>query len=116
MRWVSDRVGRPVEAARFRSTFVVDSGPGTGLTEIAWLGREVSVGEARLRVNAVVPRCVVVDLDPRTGERTAPVLKALAGSDEGDRHVEFGIDAVVTQAGTVRHGDAVEVLRGEPAE
>jgi uncharacterized protein YcbX len=67
-----------------------------------------------VRVRAAVPRCAVIDLDPQTGRRDAPVLKALAGSGEQPSAIEFGVDAVVTAPGRVALGDIVEWV-GEPA-
>jgi uncharacterized protein YcbX len=60
----------------------------------------------------VVPRCAVVDLEPRTGRRDMKVLEALAGYRRGRGEIFFGVDAEVTTAGTVRAGDHAEVERG----
>jgi uncharacterized protein YcbX len=112
LRDLAGRAGRPElvdEAARFRATMVLDVGEEPHLEE-SWLGREVRVGGATLRVNVAIPRCAVIDLDPITGERTSGVLKALAGrgvDDHGDPL--FGVDAHVVTPGVVRPGDAVEV-------
>jgi uncharacterized protein YcbX len=106
MRWVNQRLGRPAQPERFRPTFVIDSGHGAGRGENAWLGRELRIGQARLRVRAVMPRCAVIDLDPQTGRRDAPVLKALARPG-GPASIEFGIDAVVTAPGRVCLGDSL---------
>jgi uncharacterized protein YcbX len=102
LRWLEERVGRPVQAERFRSTFVVDSGAGAQRVEDDWVGRRLRLGEAEVEVTARIPRCAVVDLDPRTGERDGSLLKAIGGPD-----LPFGVDAVVTQPGVVRRGDEV---------
>lgn len=106
MRWLSERVGFPVEPERFRSTFVVDTGSGVGRMEDSWIGREVRVGRARLQVRAAVARCAVIDLDPSTGRRrSGSLLRALAGSRGGGPDIRFGVDAVVTTPGRVCLGD-----------
>lgn len=82
---LADRAARPeltAEAARFRATFVIDTD--VSFAEETWQGREISLGEPglgeiRVRIGAPIPRCAVVDLDPVTGERNAPVLRTLAG-------------------------------------
>ena len=113
LRDLAERTGRPAlpdEAARFRPSMVVDAGD-EAYVEETWLGREVRVGRAVLRVNIAIPRCAVIDLDPRTGDRGSGVLKALAGrgvDDHGDPL--FGVDAHVVTPGVVRPGDPVEVL------
>lgn len=98
-------VGQPVEAERFRATLVLDTEDLPAHVEDGWVGREVRVGEAVLRVRASVPRCAVVDLDPASGARTVPVLQALAGYRRHDSEICFGVDADVTVAGRVRVGD-----------
>lgn len=98
-------VGRPVEAERFRSTLVLDTGDLPDHVEDGWAGRALRVGEAVLRVRGRVPRCAVVDLDPVSGARDAPVLRALGGYRRVDSEICFGVDADVTVAGRVRVGD-----------
>lgn len=98
-------LGRAVEAERFRSTLVLDTGDLPPHAEDGWAGRELRVGEAVLRVRRPIPRCAVVDLDPASGARNAPVLRALAGYRRVDSEICFGVDADVTVAGRVRVGD-----------
>ena len=100
LRWLAERAGRPVSAERFRSTLVVDSGPGSRRVEDDWVGTERQVGEARVRVLGRIPRCAVIDLDPSTGVRDGSLLKLLDAPD-----LTFGVDAVVTRPGPVRLGD-----------
>lgn len=124
---LSAEVGIPVDGARFRSTLCIDTDEDTlgggrpapyaepcskPLPEEAWVGRELRLGEARLRVRGTVPRCAVVDLHPATGRRDQPVLKALAGYRRAQGEVLFGVDAVVTRPGVVRVGDDVTLERG----
>jgi uncharacterized protein YcbX len=112
LRAASARVGREVSSARFRPTFLVDTDGAPPHVEDSWVGREVQVGEARVRVQGVVPRCAVVDLDPQTGLADAPVLRTLAGYRRGQGDIGFGVEAVVTATGRVHTGDPVEPGRG----
>jgi hypothetical protein len=54
----------------------------------------------------------VVDLDPMTGLRRAPVLSTLAGYRLASGAVPFGVGAVVTRPGRVDVGADVAVLDG----
>ncbi|HEX7537783.1 MAG TPA: MOSC N-terminal beta barrel domain-containing protein [Dermatophilaceae bacterium] len=112
MRLLEQRLGREVDSSRFRSTFLVDTGDSASHVEDTWVGRDLRVGEAIVRVRAVVPRCAVIDLDPVTGRSDSPVLRELAGYRLSAGEVNFGVDAVVTAAGRVRTGDPVELGRG----
>jgi uncharacterized protein YcbX len=111
MRLLSKRLGREVDSARFRSTFLVDTADSTPHVEDSWVGRELRVGGATVQVQGVVPRCAVVDLDPVSGRKDAPVFRQLAEYRLSHAEVNFGVDAVVTAAGLVRPGDPVVLDR-----
>jgi MOSC domain-containing protein len=102
--------GAGLDAARFRPTVVVDAGD-VPFVEDDWLGRELSLGAARIRVGNHIARCAVVDLGPTTGEPDAPVLRTLAAvrPASGPARLGFGVDGGVTAPGPVRAGDEVVV-------
>lgn len=94
-------------AARLRSTFVLDdTDRAEPFTEDAWAGRELALGEARIRVREPIVRCRVIDHDPASGD-PAPggrgLLRALATLRE---RPHAGVDADVTRPGLVTPGDA----------
>ena len=111
MALLSERVGRPVGSERFRATYLLHVEGLEPHGEDGWVGREVTLGEATVRVRGVVPRCAVVDLDPETGVRDVPVLRTLAGYRRSDGEVRFGVDAEITVPGCVRTGDPVVLGR-----
>jgi uncharacterized protein YcbX len=110
-RLLSERTGREIDSARFRSTFLIDAEVEPH-AEDSWVGRQLRLGEATVLVRGTVPRCAVVDVDPATGLEKAPVLQTLAGYRRAEREVHFGVDAVVVSPGVVRAGDAAELERG----
>jgi len=112
MSHLEERLGRCVGSERFRATFLVETKGSAAHTEDSWVGRELRLGEATVRVRAMVPRCAVVDLHPVTGESDVQVLRELAGYRLSQGEISFGVDAVVTAAGRVRSGDAVELRQG----
>lgn len=112
MALLSERLGGPVGSERFRATYLLDVGGLEPHGEDRWVGREVGLGEATVRVRGVVPRCAVIDLDPVSGTRDLPVLQTLAGYRHSDGEISFGVDAEITVPGRVRVGDPV-VLRGD---
>ena len=105
VRWLEERVGQRLQPERFRSTFVVDSGPRSHRTEDDWVGLRVAIGEAEVEVRGTIPRCAVINLDPQTGVRDRSLLKALEGPD-----LPFAVEAVVTRPGVVRVRDEVRTL------
>ena len=92
------------QAARFRATVVLDTAD--PYAEEAWAGRVLRLGGLRVRIGSPIPRCAVMDLDPITGERNAPVLKTLAGFRPANSAGEpvFGVYAEVI--GTSSRSDA----------
>lgn len=98
------------DSARFRATFLVDTAAGPyerAGSEEAWIGRELSLGAARVHLTAPIIRCGVVDLHPVSGRRDLRLLDALPRDADGAP--VFGLQGVVVQPGLVRHGSAVHV-------
>ncbi len=89
---------------RFRMTITIDGVE--AWEEHGWGGRQLSAGEAVLRVIQPVPRCAVTTRDPDSGRRDAPTLKALADL-RGKRDVTFGVWCDVIRPGQIRVGDEV---------
>jgi uncharacterized protein YcbX len=99
------RVGERRHRRRFRAN-VWFSGA-AAWAEFDWVGRELQLGGAVLRVTKRTARCPATEVNPETGERDAdPVaeLRSLYG------HVDLGIHAEVIEAGKFAVGDAIEVL------
>jgi uncharacterized protein YcbX len=102
----------PVDSRRFRMTFGVE-GPGAH-EEDGWIGREVEVGDALLRVMGNVGRCALTTRQPDTGVvdfKTLHHLEAYRGHVATSEPLPFGVYARVMRPGRVRIGDAVEVAR-----
>ena len=98
---------QPLDGRRFRMTFEID---GVGEhEEDAWLDAEVRVGDAVLRFNGDVGRCLVTSQDPDTGVTDFDTLAALARyRREGrDEPLPLGIYGAVVVPGRVRVGDRV---------
>ncbi len=89
------------EAARFRATLALETEE--PWLEDSWLGREVEVGEATIRIGGPIPRCAVVDRHPGTGEKDARLLTTLVGRRPTNTAGEpmFGVYATVTRPGRV---------------
>jgi uncharacterized protein YcbX len=102
LRDLARQVGQDaLDAARFRPNLVVDADE--PYAEDTWLGREVRVGGATLRIGVPIPRCAVIDSDPETGERDVRLLKTLASHRPLNRAGEpaFGVFAEVITPGAV---------------
>jgi len=100
-------VGVPVDPLRFRANFYVAGW--APWSELDLVGRELAIGNARLKVVKRIVRCAATNVEPGTGIRdlTIPesLLRALG-------HMDCGIYAEVIAGGTVAPGDRVELTSG----
>jgi uncharacterized protein len=94
--------GRSLEPLRFRPNIVIDA-PGQQFPEEALIGRELRIGEARIRLDVRDTRCSVINFDPHTAERDPAVLRAVARN----RETCAAVYGSCVQPGTVRVGDEV---------
>jgi len=99
-----------VDARRFRMLIEIDGV--APHAEDQWVGREVEVGDALLRFEGHVGRCLVTTRDPESGEVTLPtldLLRSYRGETDTTEPLAFGIYGRVLRGGTVRLGDSVRV-------
>jgi uncharacterized protein len=102
--------GEPVDTRRFRMLIEIDGV--APHAEDAWLGHELEVGPARLRIHGNVGRCVTTTRGPESGEVDLPTLKMLATyrmEMETTEPLPFGVHGEVLAGGTVRVGDELRV-------
>jgi uncharacterized protein YcbX len=99
--------GEPLDPRRFRPNLVLAT-DAEGYVEDDWTGREVALGDAVvLRVTALMPRCVMVNLAQCDGVRAdGGVLQAATDAHAGS----VGVVAEVVRPGRVAVGDPVRVL------
>ena len=72
-----------------------------------WLGREVLIGGARLRITRRIPRCAATEVNPETAVRDAnPVAELRAAFG----HIDLGVYAEVLEGGRIGMGDAIELI------
>ena len=101
------RVGARRHRRRFRANVWFSGAP--AWSEFDWVGKELQLGGAVLRVTKRIARCPATEVNPETAERDADPLeelRALYG------HVDLGVHAEVIEGGKFAVGDALEVLGG----
>jgi uncharacterized protein YcbX len=96
-----------VDGRRFRQSLWISGVAPHGEDE--WLGREVRVGNAIIRIKIRDERCAVTTHDPETGRTDLNSLKIIADYRQDlEKEVSFGVYATVTRPGSVEVGDVVE--------
>jgi uncharacterized protein len=106
-RQLEQETGVPIDKRRFRANVYVDLASAQGFAENEFVGRSVRIGpKVVVTVLERDARCVMITLDPDTGEKTPSILKKVAQAHEG----MAGVYGAVLVEGTLHKGDPVEVL------
>ena len=111
---LSDRLQRPVEMLRFRPNIVLE---GTAaFDEDEW--DRLRIGEQEFYLPKPCARCVMVTLEPETGEKDLMVLSELARFRRRGNKTLFGMNAISLprEQGTIGVGDTAEVLLRRESE
>lgn len=102
---LAETMGAPVEPLRFRANVYFERGV-PAWEELAWIGREVLLGGARLRVVSVITRCAATQVNPATAARDLDIPAAL---QRHFGHNLMGIYAEVAAGGEIAAGDALAI-------
>ena len=105
---LGERIGAPLEVERFRPNILVEAADDVPFPEDAWVGCVLRIGEMRMRVDKRDGRCVVITIDPVTGERNPAILRTVAQDREGC----LGVYGSTVEPGRVGVGDLVVIEAG----
>ena len=94
---LEETVETPVDPLRFRANVYFDGAP--AWRELDWIGSQLMLGAARLRVIAAITRCAATEVNPETAERDLAIVAALR---QNFGHNLMGIYAEVTEGGPDR--------------
>jgi uncharacterized protein YcbX len=106
LRDFETKIGRRIDAARFRGNIMVEDWPAWSELEMA--DQEIVIGEARLRGLKPIERCRAPDVNPDTAQRDIDVVPLLR---EHYGHVLCGLYAEVIEGGIISTGDAAQPIR-----
>jgi hypothetical protein len=93
---LSHKQGQPLSPHRFRGNLWIDGA--APFEEFDWIGREIVIGDAVLRVEERITRCKATMANPDTGRIDADTLGALQSAYG---HRDFGVYAVVVKGGAI---------------
>jgi MOSC domain-containing protein len=106
-RQLAEETGTPIDKRRFRANVYVDLASAGGFGENEFVGRSLRIGpKVVVSVLERDPRCVMITLDPDTGEKEPAILKKVAQAHDG----MAGVYGAVMVEGMLRKGDPVEVI------
>jgi uncharacterized protein YcbX len=93
-------MGVPVDPIRFRANVYFDGA--SAWYEHDWIGSEITLGAARLRVISPITRCAATQVNPITAKRDLDIVAAL---ERAFGHINMGIYAEVLSGGEIAVGD-----------
>jgi uncharacterized protein len=106
-RQLAEETGTPMDKRRFRANVYVDLTSAQGFAENDFVGRSLRIGpKVVVTILERDPRCMMITLDPDTGEKTPAILKKVAQAHDG----MAGVYGAVMVEGMLHKGDSVELL------
>jgi len=106
-RKLGEETGTNVDKRRFRANVYLDLTSSDGFAEDEFVGRSVRIGpKVVISILERDPRCMMIVLDPDTGEKAPALLKKVAQAHGG----MAGVYGAVLVEGMLRKGDSVELL------
>jgi uncharacterized protein YcbX len=106
-RRLGEEMGTSVDPRRFRANIYLDFSTASGFAENELVGRSVRIG-SKVVISLLErdPRCVMINLDPDTGESKPEFLRQVAQAHDG----MVGVYGAVLVEGMLRKGDEVQLL------
>src|SRR6266581_4496851 len=102
-RQLGEEIGMQLDKRRFRANVYVDLTSAQGFAENEFVGRSLRIGpKVMVTILERDPRCVMITLDPDTGEKTPAILKKVAQAHEG----MAGVYGAVMVEGMLHKGDS----------
>ena len=98
------KINEKVEFQRFRGNFYVDGIE--AWEERNWIGKIININNISFKVEKNIPRCVAINLKPKTEDNSLNLLKSLK---KIYNHFDMGIYLTSLEEGKINIGDKVEL-------
>jgi len=98
------KINKKIEIPRFRGNLYID-----GLDaweERNWIGKIIKINNTSFKVERNIPRCVVINLKPKTDENSLNLLKSLK---KKYNHFDMGVYLRALSNGKVKVGDTLKI-------
>jgi GntR family transcriptional regulator / MocR family aminotransferase len=110
IRSLEEQWGFEIDPLRFRANIYIDGAE--PWSEFGWVGRDIAIDDAILRVDRRNGRCGATNVNPVTGRRDLDLPGSLRTAFG---HKDLGVYLITRKAGSVRAGSSVLVPRGPMA-
>ena len=107
---IGGEAGVELDPRRFRANILLETHERKPFEEDAWVGGRLVFGESEpgpaVSVTAHDVRCMIINLDPETGEQDARIMKTVVRLNKNNA----GVYGTVVQKGTLHVGQAVSLV------
>jgi uncharacterized protein YcbX len=104
---LASEAGSAIDHRQFRANIYMQPASGRAFDEEAWTGHLLQVGKSVLvGITKRDGRCMIVNLDPTTGDQNPAVLRAIA--QRHDR--QAGVYGNIIRRGLIRVGDEIRLV------
>lgn len=101
---LSNFAGMELDKRRWRGNIWFDGAE--AWSELNWIGKNIQVGEAVIKIAEPIVRCPATMSNPETGVKDVDTLRLLEGQF-GHKH--FGIYGTVVTGGRIALGDSISI-------
>ena len=99
-----NKINKKIEFQRFRANFYVDGID--AWEERNWVNKIIKINEVSFKVEKNIPRCVAINLKPKSDDSSLNLLKSLK---ESYNHFDMGIYLTALDDGRINVGDEVKL-------
>jgi GntR family transcriptional regulator/MocR family aminotransferase len=108
VRSLEEQWGFEIDPLRFRANVYIDGAQ--PWEEFDWIGRDIAIGDAVLRVDRRNGRCGATNVNPRTARRDLDIPGSLRTAFG---HKDLGVYLITRKTGTISIGAPLVAPRGE---
>ena len=99
-----NKINEKIEIQRFRANFYVDGID--AWEERNWIGKIIKINNVSFKVEKNIPRCVAINLKPKTDDGALNLLKSLKKTYN---HFDMGVYLTAVSDGNIEVGNKIEV-------
>ena len=99
-----NKTKKDIELQRFRGNIYVDGI--AAWEERNWIGKIIKINNISFKVEKNIPRCVVINLKPKTDDNSLNLLQSLK---KNFNHFDMGIYLTALDSGKINIGDIISI-------
>ena len=99
------KINKKIETSVFRGNLYIEGVK--AWKEREWIGKIIKINNTSFKVKKNIPRCVAINLKPRTDDNSSDLLQSLK---KAYNHFDMGVYLTPLNDGTINSGDSLEII------